>query len=212
MIISGNTGTGKTGVLKRLRKEGGQIIDLEGLANHRGSIFGGYASKQPSQKTFESRLAKELRNLSNEVPIFLESESSKIGFLKIPPGLWSKMKKSPFVELRSALNERSKYLVSDYPDLYKNIDILTKKIRLLNPYHNKKTISDWCKLAANKDFELLASQLIEKHYDPKYGTATNYLEKNKLFDIKLNPSNIDELKNVAKKLLAQVIKTPPPKL
>ena len=100
-IISGYTGTGKTLMLQELSKKGAQVIDLEKLANHKGSIFGSQPNGQPSQKRFESEIHNLMKKFNPEMPIFIESESSKIGYLKIPPALWKKMKSSPHFELSS---------------------------------------------------------------------------------------------------------------
>ena len=118
-IISGYTGTGKTLMLQELSKKGAQVIDLEKLANHKGSIFGSQPNGQPSQKRFESEIHNLLKSFKPKIPIFIESESSKIGYLKIPPALWKKMKSSPHFELSSNIVSRAKFLSTQYPELYK---------------------------------------------------------------------------------------------
>ena len=203
LVISGYTGTGKTSVLGELHALGGQVIDLERLANHRGSIFGSRPSRQPSQKQFESQIASLLETFSEKKPVFLEAESSKIGYLKIPPSLWQKMKISSHIELCSKIGERAEFLISEYPELYKDPIDLRKKIELLNDFHGENQISSWQELVDKKLFKVLAQDLMENHYDPRYKNSSNYTEANKKFQIEIDPSDINNVKQVASKILDQ---------
>ena len=155
IIISGYTGTGKTTVLEKITDLGGQVINLEKLANHRGSIFGSQPTGQPSQKDFESKLVSLLERFSESVPIFLEAESSKIGYIKIPPSLWQKMKVSTHIELYAKIENRAEFLISEYPELYENPGGLLQKIKLLSDFHSKKQILTWQELVKKSQFQLL---------------------------------------------------------
>ena len=201
IVISGYTGTGKTKVLGKLKKLGGQVIDLEELANHRGSIFGSRSSRQPSQKEFESRIAKLLEKFSKNHPIFLESESNQIGYLKIPPSLWQKMKASPHIELYAKIEQRAEFLISEYPELYENPEGLLQKIKLLSGFHSKKQIFAWLNLAKKKQFQLLAQGLMTDHYDPKYGNASNHKETSRRYRISINPRDSKNVTRVASSIL-----------
>lgn len=201
IIISGYTGTGKTIVLEKLYELGGQVIDLERIANHRGSIFGSRSSKQPSQKEFESQIGSLLENFSEKIPVFLESESSKIGYLKIPPSLWQKMKISPHIELFSKIGNRSEFLVSEYPELYEKPEELSQKIELLKDFHSKKKILAWQELAEKKQYLLLAKELMKNHYDPRYKNSTNYTGTNKTHTIEINPRDAKNINQVASNIL-----------
>ena len=198
-IISGYTGTGKTLMLQELSKKGAQVIDLEKLANHKGSIFGSQPNGQPSQKRFESEIHNLMKKFNPEMPIFIESESSKIGYLKIPPALWKKMKSSPHFELSSNNVSRAKFLSTQYPELYKDTNKLLEKIELLKEFHKNETIIGWKNLIEKKDFFTLSKQLIEMHYDPKYKNSNNYTEKSKIQKIHLDPNiknNVSEVANL----------------
>ena len=198
-IISGYTGTGKTLMLDQLSKLGAQVIDLEKLANHKGSIFGSQPNGQPSQKKFEGRIHHLLKNFNNQLPIFIESESSKIGYLKIPPALWKKMKYSPHFELTSENDLRAKFLTTQYPELYNDTNKLLNKIDLLKEFHRSEIINSWRNLIEKRDFFTLAKDLIKIHYDPKYKNSTNYKETSKIQKIHLDPNikkNVTEIANL----------------
>ena len=91
MLLDGNTGTAKTALLQRLREAGHQVLDLEALAGHRGSLLGATAAEQPAQKGFEAALALALHRLDPARPVLVEAESSKIGRITLPPALWQAM-------------------------------------------------------------------------------------------------------------------------
>jgi tRNA 2-selenouridine synthase len=167
-LLGGNTGTAKTEILARLKALGTQVIDLEGLANHRGSLFGGRAGGQPSQKSFEGVLAMEIAQLDPNRPVIVEAESSKVGQLYVPPSLWKAMQIAPRIILDVPLAERAKYLTKAYDDLVVDRDALAVIIDKLRPLHPAERIERWLGLAQQDAFEPLASELMQFHYDPRY--------------------------------------------
>ncbi|WP_055664114.1 tRNA 2-selenouridine(34) synthase MnmH, partial [Jannaschia seosinensis] len=171
ILIDGGTGTGKTQLLPHMQAAGAQVIDLEGLANHRGSNFGGRAGGQPAQKMFESRLAAALSQLDPDRPLFLEAESNAIGDVLIPPSLWKAMRAAPVVRLDAPAGARARHLLSAYPDLSEDGELLHRRIDALRPYHPGDTIAAWHDLARTGALVPLAEALIEHHYDPRYRTA-----------------------------------------
>jgi tRNA 2-selenouridine synthase len=168
VVLDGNTGTAKTAVLALLAARGVQVIDLEGLAGHRGSLFGHTAGGQPSQKAFESALAMALSRLDPARPLVVEAESAKVGDLRLPPQLWAAMCKAPRVTINASLPERARYLARAYADIVADVPRLLSVIDLLRHTHAKETIEGWSDLAASGQFEALAHDLMLRHYDPRY--------------------------------------------
>ncbi|PKP72754.1 MAG: tRNA 2-selenouridine(34) synthase MnmH [Alphaproteobacteria bacterium HGW-Alphaproteobacteria-6] len=168
VVLDGNTGTAKTEILGHLAAAGHQVIDLEGLANHRGSVFGHRAGGQPSQKAFEGRLAAAIEALDPARPVLVEAESSRIGALSLPSRLWAAMAAAPRVRIAAPLAARADYLARAYGDLSADRVRLATVIEALRPSHAREVIDDWLALAAAGDFAALAGGLMERHYDPRY--------------------------------------------
>ena len=168
ILIDGGTGTAKTRLLDHIENQGGQVLDLEAMAEHRGSLFGPMSDTQPSQKTFESRLAMTLARLDPAKPVFVEAESSKIGNIILPPSLWKTMTEAPVIVLEAPLAARATHLLSAYPDMIEDAqkleDVLSKLVR----YHGHDKVDVWRALAQSGDFSTLAKDLIQTHYDPRY--------------------------------------------
>lgn len=115
IVLGGKTGSGKTKVLHALREAGEQIIDLEDLANHKGSAFGGInENEQPSSEYFENKLYEALRQLDYSKRIWVENESKGIGRVFIPEVFWLKMKEAPLIHMEIPVEERAKFLADIY--------------------------------------------------------------------------------------------------
>ena len=115
LVLGGRTGTGKTDLLHALRRRGQAVVDLEGLANHRGSSFGGLGQPpQPSTEHYENLLAASLTASAGQAPIWLEAESAQVGRCRIPAGLWRQMGEAPAVEIQRPMAERVEQLVAVY--------------------------------------------------------------------------------------------------
>jgi tRNA 2-selenouridine synthase len=169
VLIDGYTGSGKTEVLQRLAERGQQVIDLEGLAAHRGSLFGALAGRpQPSQKMFESQLLGVLGGLDPARPVIVEAESSKIGERMTPPALWQAMAVAPRIELTAEPRARARYLVRTYRDIVEDRAALDEALRRLPTPPGRKRLQAWGELADAGAFEDLALALMELHYDPAY--------------------------------------------
>ncbi len=176
-LIEGVTGTAKTRLLEHLARAGAQVIDLEGLANHRGSLFGRRAGGQPSQKMFESRLAAELDKLDPTRMTWVEAESSKVGARLVPSAVWHAMGSAPRIEIKAPLAARAKFLASAYRDLTEDSDFLHRQIDLLRPFHSADAISTWQGLADEGAWEALAGALMSAHYDPRYAKSMGRSDK-----------------------------------
>jgi len=167
-LLDGGTGTGKTELLQALKAQGAQVIDLEGLAEHRGSLLGGFATGQPSQKMFESRLAAEIAKIDPSRAVYVEAESNKVGDLLIPPSMWAVMLKAPVLRLSAPLAERAAFTVRSYPDLTADPSELRARLKPLHVFHGAVQLDIWEQMIGAGQFEALSASLIEVHYDPRY--------------------------------------------
>lgn len=170
ILLDGNTGTAKTDILHRLAARGIQTIDLEGLANHRGSLLGQMDGTQPCQKAFESTLACALARLDPARPVIVEAESSKVGGRIVPPSLWSAMKAADRIEIEAPLSARAAFLAEAYRDLGDNHAMFARKLEVLRR-HRGGLVDRWQALLRNKDAIGLATALMEDHYDPTYRSS-----------------------------------------
>ncbi len=168
-IVNSLTGCGKTRLLHAIKNRGGQMVDLEGLANHKGSVFGGDPDNpQPAQKRFESLVYDELIRFDITQPVFVEAESPKIGRLNLPIPLWKKMRIAPVIRLSAKLEDRTSYLRDDYEDWLEDPQRILNTIDRLKSYHSPETIAEWKLFVAEKKWDPLIAGLLEKHYDRNY--------------------------------------------
>lgn len=165
ILLNGGTGTGKTDILSHLAGMGAQVIDLEALACHRGSVFGGIGT-QPSQKLFETRLAQATAALDPTRPVILEAESNRIGAIRLPPGLWDAMRGAEIIEITAPLDARANYIAARYSGLAQDKDRVAQVLDSLRKHHPAARVQDWQNMAA--DPVALARELIAEHYDPRY--------------------------------------------
>lgn len=173
VLLDGHTGCAKTEILHRLAARGVQVLDLEALAEHRGSLFGAVAGRgQPSQKLFESRLLQALDRLDPGRPIVVEAESSKIGERMTPPLIWRAMQAAPRIEVTAPREARASYLVTAYRDIIENRQELEAAFGRLPVYPGQKRLENWRGLAEAGAFEELAAALMEHHYDPAYDRSS----------------------------------------
>ncbi|MFN3294479.1 MAG: tRNA 2-selenouridine(34) synthase MnmH [Gemmobacter sp.] len=167
VLLDGNTGSAKTELLAHLATRGVQVLDLESLANHRGSLFGAMGP-QPGPKAFETRIAVALAALDPTRPGVVEAESARVGDRMLPPALWHAMTRAPRIELTAPLPERAAYLARAYGDVAADTGRLLATLDRLRPYHPADRIAEWQALAEACAFEPLAAALMQHHYDPRY--------------------------------------------
>ena len=168
IVLDGNTGSAKTEVLNLLPALGLQIIDLEGLARHRGSLFGHMPGGQPSQKAFEMQLALQLARLDPTRPVVVEAESSKVGDCRLPPQLWKAMVAAPRIAIAAPRDARSLYLTRAYRDMVEDSPRLAGVIEQLRQCHAQEQVDAWRAMADAGAFAELADSLMQHHYDPRY--------------------------------------------
>lgn len=175
VLLDGGTGTAKTEILSHLAAQGAQVLDLEAMAQHRGSLLGGRPEGQPPQKSFESRIAMALAGLDPDRPVFIELESNKIGARIIPPSLWKAMQNADHIRIRAPLDARAKFLVHSYADLLQDGQTLDEKLLVLARFHGHDQVNDWRQMARGGAYEALARGLVQQHYDPSYNRSSQRL-------------------------------------
>ena len=168
-VICGSTGSGKTHILHALKSEGAQIIDLEGIASHKGSLLGSSESEeQSSQKMFESQIWLALKSLSVDNPVFIESESKKIGNLHVPEALIQKMWHSDCVVINIEISGRVKILINDYDHYIKNPKVLIPKLIPLQKTSGKTKVTEWLEMIEKREWHRFIKDILINHYDPAY--------------------------------------------
>ena len=171
-VICGMTGSGKTRVLQEARDSGAQILDLEALAIHRGSVLGNDPNiEQPSQKGFETALWNALRALDPSRPVLVESESKKVGGLHVPDALMEKIRSGACIELRSSPQTRVSWLIREYHHFLTDTDNFKAKLALLTAHYGKVQIAKWNEAIDAGQFPGLVEELLIKHYDPSYQSS-----------------------------------------
>ncbi len=178
VILAGLTGTAKTDLLKKLEALGEQVLDLEGMANHRGSLLGADPdTPQPAQKYFESLLCEKLRMFDTDKIVWIEAESIKIGNIHCPSPLWQRMKTAAAIEVTAPINERVKYLLEQYKHFTSNPDSLIKKLNYLKDRLGNETLTHWQTLIDKGDWTTFVKLLLETHYDPTYRRSMKMNER-----------------------------------
>ncbi|XP_078605050.1 tRNA 2-selenouridine synthase-like [Branchiostoma floridae x Branchiostoma japonicum] len=172
LMLSGMTGVGKTFLLHRLQEQGEQVLDLEGAARHKGSILGLWAGEtQPSQKAFESSLRNSLAQFNPSRPVWLESESSKVGHLHIPAQLFEQMKTAHRIELSVPMSCRIQQILRDYPHFTQDRIHLKELLQNLHKFHGGKKLDSWFCLIDNGRWEEFVESILREHYDPAYSNS-----------------------------------------
>jgi len=172
-VLCGPTGCGKTRVLAELARQGQQVLDLEAIARHRGSLLGDLPGEaQPAQKLFDTLLLDALRAFDPARPVWLEAESKKIGNLQLPESLYQAMHRSPAVHLEAPMAERVRLWREDYPHFAADPAAMVAKLVPLKPLVGGEELASWQALAACGDVDVLFQRIMERHYDPCYARST----------------------------------------
>lgn len=169
VVLAGRTGTGKSRLLQVLAARGQQVLDLEALAEHRGSVLGPVpGTPQPGQKAFESRLWAAARTLDPARPVFIESESRKIGQCQVPAALIERMRAAECVVLRASGAFRVHLLCEDYHHFLTDPESLGGRLEALHALHGRARLEHWQALAQAGKWPDLVGDLLATHYDPAY--------------------------------------------
>ena len=168
-VICGLTGSGKSRLLRALAQAGAQVLDLEALAAHRGSVLGNLPHEpQPSQKMFESLVWDALRKFDRARPVYVESESKKIGNLRTPEALIDAMWASECINLAASTELRVPMLINEYAHFVRDPVALGAQLDCLVQLHGHERIAAWKAMSVAGDTATLVRELLELHYDPAY--------------------------------------------
>ena len=203
-VLTGPTGAGKTRLLTALSEAGAQVIDLEGLARHRGSLIGAIPGEpQPSQKAFDSTLLDRLRHFSVEQPVWIEAESKKIGQVQMPQSLFDKMHSSPTFRIKTPMAERVRLWHEDYPHFESDPETLLSKLQPLLTLVGKDEIANWHELANRGAMSELFERLMTHHYDPAYDRSTrkHYRDLDTSVELAVNRLDSNSLREFAEELI-----------
>jgi tRNA 2-selenouridine synthase len=168
-VICGPTGSGKTRLLHCLKAQGAQVLDLEGLAKHRSSVLGFIPGEpQPSQKNFDTLIWDALRLMDPLQPVYVESESRKVGNLAVPESLMLAIRSGQCYQLELPDNERVKLLLEDYDFFVKDPALFSKRLDALLAIRGKQMVETWQAQIQNNQIDIVVQELLKQHYDPTY--------------------------------------------
>lgn len=171
-VVCGPTGCGKTRLLHALAAQGAQVLDLEDLAQHRGSVLGHLpGTPQPSQKYFDTLIWSALKRFDPSRPVFVESESKKVGNLRVPDALMDAMRASPCIDLQLPDDERVGLLLEDYAYLVDDPTYFCGRLHALTELRGKQVVANWVDLIQQGRFADVFRDLLLTHYDPGYAAS-----------------------------------------
>ena len=174
-VICGATGSGKTRILQALAARGEQVLDLETLASHKGSVLGVLPGQpQPGQKWFETLLLLELERFDPARPVFVEAESRKIGRLHVPDALIERIRAGECLSIDATLAARVAFLLTDYDYFLRMPELLSERLMVLKNLISRKTMERWHEMIAAGEWPSLVRALLEEHYDPLYYRSQNH--------------------------------------
>lgn len=168
-VVCGLTGSGKSLLLSELAALGEPVLDLEALANHRGSVLGlAPGDVQPSQKAFDSGIWDALRRTSSDRPVWVESESARVGRLRVPQRLVDALRAAPCVWLELGEDRRVDLLMREYGHFVRDAEAFGERLDALRELHGKSVVEGWKAEARAGRLDGVVRGLLERHYDPNY--------------------------------------------
>ncbi len=203
-VVCGLTGSGKTRLLHALQAAGGQVLDLEGLASHRSSVLGLLPGRpQPSQKRFDTLVWQCLRSFDPARPVYVESESRKVGNLAVPEALIAAMRQSPCLRLELPDDERVALLLEDYEFFVDDRDLFCRRLDALVELRGKATVQAWKDQVRAGNFNTVVRELLSVHYDPGYERSirNNFVRYANALTVTAGNRSMAEMDRLAEALL-----------
>jgi tRNA 2-selenouridine synthase len=206
-VICGETGSAKTRILEALAQQGAQVLDLEKLALHKGSVLGVLMDQdQPSQKYFETLVCHALGQFDATKPVYIEAESKKIGRLRLPELLFETMKvKGELIRIEASVQARVEFLLRDYDYFLTHSERLKSQLSFLFRLHGKQVIDGWHSLIEQGEWAMLVEQLLVQHYDPAYRKSmeATYAQLGRASSVVVSELGPDQMSAIARQILAQ---------
>jgi tRNA 2-selenouridine synthase len=204
-VVCGTTGSGKTRLLHALAAQGGQVLDLEALANHRSSVLGAIPGlAQPSQKRFDTLIWEVLRKLDPRRPVFVESESKKVGNVAVPTALIESLRKGRCLNLVLPDPQRVALLLEDYDFFVQNTGHFCQRLQVLAEFRGKAVVERWVQQVQAGDIAVVVQELLTQHYDPVYlqSMQRNFPQFGTASVISPADHSMEAMERLAKQMLA----------
>ena len=205
VVVAGRTGSAKSMLLQRMHALGAQVLDLERLANHRGSVLGHLPQQpQPSQKHFETLVWERLRGFDPARPVIVESESRKVGQCQVPTSLILAMRASPCLRVEASDAVRVQLLLSEYRHFVEDPQRLAQRLQALVDHHGRTRIEAWLAAAHAGDWPGFVLAMLHEHYDPAYDRSMkrNFAGLERSVSVRLDRADAAALDTAARELLA----------
>ncbi|MDQ2780162.1 MAG: tRNA 2-selenouridine(34) synthase MnmH [Pseudomonadota bacterium] len=205
-VVIGRTGSAKSRLLQALQAGGAQVLDLEALACHRGSVLGPLPGQpQPSQKAFETAVWQALRGFDPSRAVIAEGESRTIGRLRIPESLLVQLRASTVVQVQMPLAARVEFLLQDYAHFVDDVESFCERLSALVEVRGHEVVRDWQQRARNGEIASVVQALLTLHYDPIYlrSMQRNFIRFEEAVPLTLADGKAATLAHAAQMLQAQ---------
>lgn len=205
-VLCGRTGSAKSRLLQELAAQGAQVLDLEALACHRGSVLGLVpGERQPSQKAFETQVWQALRGFDPARVVYAEGESRTIGRLRLPESLLERLRASPCVQVQMSVPARVQFLLHDYAHFVDDTDAFCERLQALKDLRGAAVVADWQARARAGEVAGVVQELLVQHYDPVYtrSMGRNFSQLGGAVEVELADASADSLRAAALRLLQQ---------